>query len=388
MKPQKMQPRNPFLVYGYANPRYFCDREAETQQMLSALENERNLTLIAPRRMGKTGLIKNVFYTLQEEKPEVVSFYMDIFATRDLASFVRLLAKTVLGQLDTLSESALHKLTSFFRSCRPVISADELTGVPTVTLDFVVDKSEQTLKEIFEPVYLTTLRDIYSENLTDIVTDDPEIFQQITSYPEEGTEALLRSYIQFIPNVRFIFAGSSQHLMQEMFVSAKRPFYQSTQLMVLREIDEESYYRFARNFFELRGQELDKSVFHWIYTRFEGHTWYMQAMLNRLYERNEPVVDITQAEQVLMGLLEENTPVYQNLIIMLTDNQLALMKAIAHEGKVTAPNSGEFILGHGLKTPSSVNAALKSLVEKELVYKSTGGYMVYDRFMGIWLLRN
>ena len=45
-----------------------------------------------------------------------------------------------------------------------------------------------------EPVYLTTLRDIYSENLTDIVTDDPEIFQQITSYlketsPEEESKA-------------------------------------------------------------------------------------------------------------------------------------------------------------------------------------------------------
>jgi len=211
-----------------------------------------------------------------------------------------------------------------------VISADELTGVPTVTLDFVADKSEQTLKEIFDYMAASG-RNCY------LAIDE---FQQITSYPEEGTEALLRSYIQFIPNVRFIFAGSSRHLMQEMFVSAKRPFYQSTQLMVLREIDEESYYRFARNFFELRGQELDKSVFHWIYTRFEGHTWYMQAMLNRLYERNESVVDITQAEQVLMGLLEENTPVYQNLII------------------------------------------------KELVYKSAGGYMVYDRFMGMWLLRN
>ena len=75
MKPQKMQPRNPFLVYGYANPRYFCDREAETQQMLSALENERNLTLIAPRRMGKTGLIKNVFYTLQEESCQFLYGY-------------------------------------------------------------------------------------------------------------------------------------------------------------------------------------------------------------------------------------------------------------------------------------------------------------------------
>ena len=89
MKAQKIQPRNPFLVYGYASPRYFCDREAETQQILSALENERNLTLIAPRRMGKTGLIKNVFYTLQEQKPEVACFYMDIFATRDLSSLVR-----------------------------------------------------------------------------------------------------------------------------------------------------------------------------------------------------------------------------------------------------------------------------------------------------------
>ena len=58
-------------------------------------------------------------------------------------------------------------------------------------------------------------------------------------------------------------------------------------------------------FFELQGQKLDKSVFHWIYSRFEGHTWYMQAMLNRLYERNESVVDATQAEQVLMGLLKK-----------------------------------------------------------------------------------
>ena len=65
MKPQKMQPRNPFLVYGYANPRYFCDREAETQQMLSALENERNLTVrdlrldtgAAVRRFVEAGLV-------------------------------------------------------------------------------------------------------------------------------------------------------------------------------------------------------------------------------------------------------------------------------------------------------------------------------------------
>ena len=107
--------------------------------MLSALSNERNVTLIAPRRIGKTGLIKNVFYLMRQQEVGVSCFYMDIFATRDLPSFVRLFAETVLGQLDTLSETVLHKLTSFFRSCRPVISADQLTGAPTVSLDFVPD---------------------------------------------------------------------------------------------------------------------------------------------------------------------------------------------------------------------------------------------------------
>ena len=58
---------NPFLIVGYQGPEYFCDREKETEVILSALHNGRNITLVSPRRMGKTGLIKNVFYTLQEK---------------------------------------------------------------------------------------------------------------------------------------------------------------------------------------------------------------------------------------------------------------------------------------------------------------------------------
>ena len=374
-KQKEVELKNPFLIYGYVTSRYFCDREEETGKMLSALNNERNLTLIAPRRIGKTGLIKNVFYLMEQQNTDVACFYMDIFATRDLSAFVRLLAKTVLGQLDTLSETVLHKLTSFFRSCRPVISADELTGVPTISLEFVQDKSEQTLKEIFD--YMAA-----SGRRCYLAIDE---FQQITAYPEKGAEALLRSYIQFLPNVHFIFAGSSRHLMEEMFTSAKRPFYQSTQLLVLKQIGEIPYYQFASAFFEGKGRKFAKEVFQCIYARFEGHTWYMQAMLNRLYEKEESVTEIRQAEIILAELLEENASIYQNIIAMLTDNQLLLMQAIAKERNVLSPNSGDFIKRYGLKTPSSVNTALKSLLEKELIYKSANGYIIYDRFMGLWL---
>lgn len=73
-------------------------------------------------------------------------------------------------------------------------------------------------------------------------------FQQIRNYPEKGVEALLRSQIQFSP-AQFIFAGSKQHLMRDMFTSLKMPFYQSTTMMPLGVIEEQAYYDFASGFF-------------------------------------------------------------------------------------------------------------------------------------------
>ena len=175
---------NPFLITGYQGPDYFCDREKETASLMSALKNGRNITLISPRRMGKTGLIKNVFYYIQKENKSAACFYLDIFSTQNLQEFVSLLGRSVLGKLDTLSQSTLKSLFSFFKSCRPVISADEITGMPSVTLDFIPERSEETLKEIF--TYLNQ-----SGVECYIAIDE---FQQIMEYPEKGVEGLLRSY--------------------------------------------------------------------------------------------------------------------------------------------------------------------------------------------------
>ncbi len=89
---------NPFLITGYQGPDYFCDREKETASLMSALKNGRNITLISPRRMGKTGLIKNVFYYIQKENKSAACFYLDIFSTQNLQEFVSLLGRSVLGQ--------------------------------------------------------------------------------------------------------------------------------------------------------------------------------------------------------------------------------------------------------------------------------------------------
>lgn len=369
-----MKPNNPFLITGYHSPPYFCNRVHETETLKNALHNGRNLTLIAPRRLGKTGLIKNVFYKLREEQPDVVTLYMDIYSTQNLTDFVQLLASTVLGKLDSAPQKAMNRIGKFIKSCRPVFTFDELTGIPKVLIEVAPSHEETTLKEIFN--YLQS-----SEKRCYIAIDE---FQQLAEYPEKGVEALLRSYIQFLNPVNFIFAGSKQHVMQEMFLSAKRPFYQSTQTLPVERIACEEYYRFASAFFREQGTCLSEAVFSFVYEEFDGHTWYIQSILNRLYGYSrEP--DVHLVNHAIEEILAESTYTYETLLTAYTAANVKLLKAIAKERCVKEINSGDFIARHRLKAASSINTSLKKLIDKELVYKSPAGYIVYDRFLSIWL---
>ena len=369
-----MKPNNPFLVTGYHSPEYFCDRRQETETMIQALYNGRNVTLIAPRRMGKTGLVKHVFYKLREQEPDIVTFYMDIYSTQSLGDFIRLFASTVLGRLDSVPQKALGRVGKFIKSCRPVFTFDELTGQPKVTIDIVPSSEEATLREIFD--YLRA-----SEKRCYIAIDE---FQQIAEYPEKGAEALLRSYIQFVPNINFIFAGSKQHIMQQMFHSAKRPFYQSTQTQVIDRIARDEYYRFAADFFTRQGRKLAEETFGYLYDAFDGHTWYIQTLLNRLYGyAGNP--DIGMVDYAIGEVVAESTYTYENLLAAYPASNIRLLKAIAKAGCVREINSGDFITEYRLRAASSVNSALKRLIDREMVYKTADGYIVYDRFMAIWL---
>lgn len=371
-----MKPNNPFLITGYYSPDYFCDRVVESETMINALHNGRNVTLIAPRRMGKTGLVKHLFYQLKEEQPDIVTFYMDIYSTQNLAHFIRLLASTVLGQLDSAPQKAVSRVGQFLKSCRPSFTFDELTGAPKVTIDLAPSSEESTLKEIFE--YLQS-----SEKRCYIAIDE---FQQIAEYPEKGVEALLRSYIQFMPNINFIFAGSKQHVMQEIFLSAKRPFYQSTQTVSIDRIDKAEYYHFAAPFFKQQGRNLDEPTFDYLYTKFRGHTWYIQVLLNRLYGYSESI-DIQLVNHAIEEVVLESTYSYENLLNAYTASSVKLLKAIAKAAPVKEINAGDFIAAYKLKAASSVNSALKKLLSNEMIYRTVEGYIVYDHFMAIWLAR-
>lgn len=367
---------NPFVYKGYDGPAYFCDREKETENLISALKNGRNITLLSPRKIGKTGLIKHVFNRISSTEKDAVCIYVDIFSTQNLHDFVQVLGAAIVDEALRREKSLMSKVLDAFKAWRPVVTVDVLTGMPSLSLNIDSTSDEYTLKSIFD--YLKS-----SKKKVYVAIDE---FQQVAYYPEKGTEALLRSHVQF-SNAVFIFSGSRQHLMAEMFNSPQRPFYQSTEFMNLQPIPEDAYYEFASRFFEAKKGSLSQEVFHDIYQRFDGYTWYIQLMMNRLYEGNKRITELHQATDAIIAVLATLTPQYEMLMTFLTSNQVNLLKAIAKEGKVEQPQSNEFIKRNDLPSPSSVKAALDVLVDKELVYTQPDGYIIYDRLLNLWLQR-
>ena len=373
-----MKLENPFPEYGYFGPDYFCDREKETAQLMEALRNGSNVTLMSPRRIGKTGLIHHVFGLMKTLDKNVQCFYVDIFPTKTFTQMVQLMANAVIGKLDTPSQSIKRKLNRFVSALRPTMMPDPLTGMPTFSFTIAPEHAGETLTQVFEYMKESG-RQCY------IAIDE---FQQVSRYSELGVDALIRSMIQFIPNVHIVFSGSQQHILADMFMSPEHPFFNSSQIMSIHEIDSDRYRDFANSFFAKQKREMTEESFSYLYNMVDGQTWYIQKILNRLYRTPKGGLGSDDVLGAVNAIVYEQEINYQNNYNLLTENQAALLTAIARQGAVTSPTALEFVVRHRLPAPSSIKLALQSLLDKEyLFHDPKRGYIVYDRFFGLWLKR-
>lgn len=210
-------------------------------------------------------------------------------------------------------------------------------------------------------------------------------FQQVLGYPEQNVEALFRSYSQQLSNVHFIFSGSQRHVMEGMFRSPARPFYQSTDLMFLDRIPCGEYVQFAIEKFAEAQMQVSPELVERLYERVSGHTWYIQYMLNRLFSLPITTYTSQEVDAMVKQVLLENEPFDEGYTKLVTARQRNLMEAIAQEGEVLKPNSQQFLSKYNLGAASTVQSALAALVEKELVLEEGGVYSIYDLFLGMWL---
>ena len=369
---------NPFIISGYEGAKYFCDRTEETAQMASEIANGNNIALIATRRMGKSGLIEH-YFSQPEVQKQYYTFFVDIYDTQSLSEFVIRLSRGILMRLKPFGRRALDTFWQTVRSLQAGISFNPL-GEPSFNLQIgQVREPAISLDEIFR----------YLE-----IADKPCIvaideFQQINKYPERSIEATLRTYVQHSRNARFIFSGSQRHTMSAMFTNASRPFFQSVSIMHLDAIDIDAYDRFAKALFAERKRLLADGVTKAVYDISYGITWYTQKLFNTMYAHTtEGDVCLPEnVEDALEYIIKTHSYSYEEVLFRLPERQKQVLIALAKSGPTKSITSAAFLQANALPSASTVQSAVRGLLEKDYITLFHGTYSVYDLFLGNWIQR-
>ncbi len=366
---------NPFLIKSYEGPKYFCDRDKELSDLVSAVDNGRDVMLFSLRRMGKTGLMKHLEYQYKDHS-ELLFVYFDIYYSVKLSDFVNLFGTAVIKKLEKTPAKIFKRITSFVKSVMPSVQVNPVTMETEINFNIQNEEDARiSLEQIFDMIANSKKRIV-------VAIDE---FQQISVYPEKNVEALLRTYIQRTNNMNVIFSGSSKHLLTSMFASQSRPFYQSAQPMELGAIDHEKYIDFIHYHFSSNGKSIDKSDIASMIKMLRSHTYYIQYFCNKLYASRRRKISSELIVLTLKDILKEHEAYYFRFRDLLTDNQFSLIKAVAKEDKIAQPTSLPFLKKHGLPASSTVGSALNVLLNKEFLYKDRGDYFVYDVFFSLWL---
>ncbi|MBR1547992.1 MAG: ATP-binding protein [Bacteroidaceae bacterium] len=372
---------NPFTIKSYESKDLFCDREEELQMMFLNCVNRTDMTLISQRRIGKTGLILRLFDELKDKRPDIVPLYFDIFASRNIDDFIKMMAEAAMKSFQTKTTLG-EKLLTFIKSLRPQLTFDNITGEPQLQIAYQsTHEKEYTLRGLFD------FLDSQGEHIV-IAIDE---FQQIRDYPEQNMEALLRTYIQRTHNLTFIFCGSKKHMMADIFANEKKPFYNSTSFVSLGKISETSYSAFIRRLFSERQRSITDEALQFILNWTGRHTYYTQQLCHTVYANGSLDITLEEVKRACEQLMKQGETVYLQYRQMLTDKQWNYLIAVAKEGSVRQITSAAFLKNHKIGTPSVSRRLADALCEKGLLHEDTTlegiTYSLNDVFLSRWMER-
>ena len=370
---------NPFVLSPAIPDELFCDRRAESAALIKSLLNQENVVLTSPRRVGKTGLIYHCFHQ-PLIRDSYVTVSIDILHTTSFQEFIKELGTAVFNMVAKRSEKLSKLFVATLRSLSGSFGIDPVTYLPTFDLKLgQISMPEYTLDEIF--AYLEK-----ADKPCIVAIDE---FQQITKYPEKNIEALLRGRIQKLRTTHFIFAGSERRIMNEMFFSDKRPFFQSATLLQLEPISLDVYTEFAVRQFRNAGKDIAPEAVAWAYQTFDGVTMYIHKLLHDTFADTMPAATctVTDMQQAAAQMLQQNAKRLQELLAYVTEQQKELLYAIAADRCVQRVTSADFVRRHHLKSASAVQSAVKRLLDLDLITEQHKTYSVSDPLLRIWIDR-
>lgn len=357
--------KNPFKFGSIVEEPYFTNRKVEIDRVKSILKSDNHLIIISPRRFGKTSLIMKV---LKEGKRRFIFLDLQLITnTEDLA------AQILKRVYRVYPFEKIKQLVKNFRI------------IPNVTLNPANNEVEISFRA--ETEGKLPVEDVFNllEKLSDksekliVVLDE---FQEIKSIGKE-LDSQLRSILQHHKNINYVFLGSQESLMKDIFEKKKSPFYHFGYMLKLDKIPEREFIEYISRGLKKMGVDGEETAKE-IVEITKLHPYYTQQLSFNVWEllNGEDKIKYPVAE-AMNEIIHHHDMDYERLWnkINRTDKKILIGMALSD----TAPLSAEFAKKNFSSATSTVFSGLKRLSGEGLVIKTERGYEIDDPFFKRWI---
>jgi AAA+ ATPase superfamily predicted ATPase len=347
---------NPFKFGTVVENSFFTDRQNELQHIKSVLNSENHLILISPRRFGKTSLVVKALR--ESNRKHIMLNLQSVVSAEDFAA--RLLK-------EIFKIYKFEKVKHFIKNFRivPTISLNPMTDGVDVSIMPMVDN-----RVLIEDVF-ALLQAIASEEDRLIVVLDE--FQEIKSI-DKNLDRLLRSIMQLHKNINYLFLGSQESMMREIFEKKKSPFFHFGQLLHLDKIpyDDFKLYLLERLSFVDNADEICNEILAFT----KCHPYYTQQLASQVWEIGRKGEMDNIVNEAIARLLEFHDLNFERIWLNFNNTDKRILMWLANNNKPYA------LMGIA---QSTISSSLKRMLKDGYVIK-TAEYEVEDPFFRNWIL--
>lgn len=372
---------NPFkfgnIVYG----EYFYNREEDLLRIKQVLQGGNNITLYAPRRYGKTSLVKKALAELDTEGFNTV--YIDFMKVYSREKFIENYISAIVKKNSSSIDNIIAKMAKYVSGIVPSLSFDN-SGNPKFSLAYVQGQNTETT--LADAINLP--EKLASENQKWIIAFDE--FQEITNLNGDNFEKLLRSEIQHQQNVSYIFFGSRTHILKDMFNNKNRAFYNASMIMTIKKIKEEKSVDFLMEKFHNSEIELSRDIAEFILQKVENIPYYIQFIAYEIWQfmmvSGEKIISKDDVNDAFSRILEFKNDYYWELTNKQTNYRKKVLKALANSSKeiFSQKVSQRFSLG----ASSSTQKALNVFINDGMIEKIETSYEFADPVYKEYIINN
>lgn len=366
------------FVFGVAvSDEHFIGREKEIKQLAGNFQYGVNTILMAPRRLGKTSLVKKASTLVKNEDIRIIQ--MDIFSCRSEYDFLNMFASSILRQTASRVEEMEQNARDFLSRLVPKIS---ISPDPSQELSISLGITPRSHK----PDEVLNLPEIIAQKKGCHLVVCIDEFQQVGDFPDSlSVQKRMRSVWQHQKNVSYCLYGSKKNMMMALFQKSSKPFYKFGTTMELGVIPASEWIPYLRNRFSLFGKKLPEDVAAEICTKVQMHSSYVQQLAyNTLLCTDGETITSRNVDEAFENLLDENTSFFSDKTEHLTTYQLNFIRAVL-DGIHTDFGKEGIRSEYHLGSSSNIPRIKESLLSQEIIDLSGEGAFLADPVMAVWL---